>query len=100
MLPTFCFTLPGLNNSNHRHWQTRWEERHGFTRIHQHDWNYPDKDDWIHTLNEVIAPFPPEQVMLIGHSLGCTAIAHWADRYRRPIKGAFLVAPADVERPA
>jgi len=100
MLPTFCFVLPGLNNSGPRHWQTRWEELYGFTRIQQADWDYPDKDDWIHTVNEVIAPFPPQQVVLIGHSLACATIAHWADRYQRTIKGAFLVAPSDVEAPS
>ena len=99
MSSTFCFILPGLNNSGPQHWQTRWEELYGFTRIQQQDWDTPVKDDWIHTINEVIAPFPPEQVILIGHSLACATIAHWAHRYRRPIKGALLVAPSDVEAP-
>ena len=97
MFPTFCFTLPGLYNSGPLHWQTRWEELHGFTRIHQRDWDTPDKDDWIHTLNEIIAPFPPDQVILVGHSLSCITIAHWAHCFGRRIKGAFLVAPSDVE---
>jgi predicted alpha/beta hydrolase family esterase len=100
MLPTFYFVLPGLNNSGPRHWQTRWEEIYGFTRIHQQEWDYPVKDDWIHTINEVIAPFPPGQVVLIGHSLACVTIAHWAARYNRTIKGAFLVAPSDVDAPS
>jgi hypothetical protein len=100
MLPTFCFVLPGLNNSGPRHWQTRWEERYGYTRIQQADWDYPDKDDWIHTLNEVIAPFPPENVILIGHSLACCTIVRWAEHYQHVIKGAFLVAPSDTEAPS
>jgi len=99
MFPTYCFILPGLYNSGPQHWQTRWEEGHGFTRIHQRDWDCPDKDDWIHTINEVIAPFPPDQVLLIGHSLACITIAHWAGHYGRRIKGALLVAPSDVEAP-
>jgi hypothetical protein len=36
-------------------------------------------------------------VILIGHSLGCTTIAHWTTRYKKKIKGALLVAPSDVE---
>src|ERR1700749_3225650 len=100
MLPTFYFVLPGLNSSGPRHWQTRWEELYGFTRIHQQDWDYPDKDDWIHTLHETIAPFPPRQVVLIGHSLACATVAYWADRYNKPIKGAFLAAPSDTEAPS
>ncbi|HXB93651.1 MAG TPA: alpha/beta fold hydrolase [Puia sp.] len=100
MFPTYCFILPGLYNSGPQHWQTLWEELHGFTRIHQREWDYPDKDDWIHTINEVIAPFPAGQTILIGHSLACITIAHWALRYGRHIKGAFLVAPSDVEAPS
>ena len=99
MLPTYCFILPGLYNSGPQHWQTRWEERYGFTRIHQRDWDNPDKDDWIHTINEVTAPFPAEQVILIAHSLACITVAHWALRYDRRIRGALLVAPSDVEAP-
>jgi uncharacterized protein len=100
MLPNSCFVLPGLNSSGPQHWQTRWEERYGYTRIHQRDWDYPDADDWIHTINEVIAPFPPDSVILIGHSLACCTIVRWAERYGRMIKGAFLVAPSDTEAPS
>ena len=99
MSSNFYFVLPGLNNSGPQHWQTRWEELYGFTRIHQRDWDTPDKEDWIHTINETIAPFPGEKVVLIAHSLGCAAVAHWADRFGPIIKGAFLVAPSDVEGP-
>jgi hypothetical protein len=99
MSSTFYFVLPGLNNSGPQHWQTRWEKLHGFTRIHQRDWDTPDREDWIHTINETIAPFPSENVVLIAHSLACCAVAHWADRYGPFIKGAFLVAPSDVEGP-
>jgi uncharacterized protein len=38
-------------------------------------------------------------VVLIGHSLGCTTIAHWAAKHQVPIKGALLVAPSDIEQP-
>ena len=38
-------------------------------------------------------------VVLIGHSLGCITIAHWANTYGHRIKGALLVAPSDVETP-
>jgi predicted alpha/beta hydrolase family esterase len=100
MLSNLFFILPGLYNSGDSHWQTRWERRYGYTRIHQRDWDAPDKDDWIHTINEVTAPFPDENVILIAHSLGCCTIAHWYERYGRRIKGAFMVAPSDVEAPS
>ncbi|HEY4060786.1 MAG TPA: alpha/beta hydrolase [Puia sp.] len=100
MSDLFCFILPGLNNSGPLHWQTRWEQSHGYIRIHQRDWDNPVCEDWIRTIDDVIAPFPPESTILIAHSLACCAIAHWAQKYRRPIKGAFLVAPSDVEAPS
>jgi uncharacterized protein len=34
----------------------------------------------------------------VAHSLGCIAVAHWAARFGRPVAGALLVAPADVNR--
>ncbi|HEV3324820.1 MAG TPA: alpha/beta hydrolase [Puia sp.] len=100
MSSNFYFVLPGLYNSGPQHWQTRWEKLYGFTRIHQRDWDTPDKDDWVHTINEVIAAFPPEKVVLIAHSLACCTIAHWAHRYGRIIRGALLVAPSDVAAPS
>ncbi len=43
-------------------------------------------------------------VILIAHSLGCITVAHWAAtapvQLLRQVRGALLVAPADVERPA
>lgn len=100
MLPTYCFVLPGLYNSGPCHWQTRWEELYGYTRIHQLDWETPNATDWLHTIDEVLAPFPPENVILIGHSLACNTIVRWAEHYRRTIKAAFLVAPSDTEAPS
>jgi uncharacterized protein len=38
-------------------------------------------------------------VVLIGHSLGCVTIAHWANKTNHTIKGALLVAPSDIENP-
>jgi predicted alpha/beta hydrolase family esterase len=36
--------------------------------------------------------------VLVAHSLGCIAVAHWARSSRRAVHGAFLVAPCDVEK--
>ncbi|MNJ62061.1 hypothetical protein D3C77_578830 [compost metagenome] len=42
-------------------------------------------------------------MILIAHSLGCITVAHWAAQASpallRQVRGALLVAPADVERP-
>lgn len=36
------------------------------------------------------------QVLLVAHSAGVLMVAHWAARYRWPIKGALLAAPPDL----
>lgn len=38
-------------------------------------------------------------VILVAHSAGVVITVHWAQRYQRPIKGALLAAPADMESP-
>jgi len=38
-------------------------------------------------------------VVLVAHSAGVMIVAHWAARSRRPIHGALLAAPADIELP-
>jgi predicted alpha/beta hydrolase family esterase len=47
----------------------------------------------------MVTSFDLSSVVLIGHSLGCATIAHWAAKYKRNIKGAMLVAPSDLEAP-
>jgi uncharacterized protein len=92
--------IPGLGNSGPEHWQT-WLEHTGknFHRIVQQNWDAPDCNDWITTVDKAVSGFDLSTVILIGHSLGCATIAHWAKNYKRKIKGAMLVAPSDVEAP-
>lgn len=90
--------IPGWRGSGPDHWQTYWErELPGTSRLEVPDWDVPSKADWLRALDEAIrtAAAPP---ILIAHSLGCLAVAHWAAEARRPVRGALLVAPADVDR--
>ena len=92
--------IPGLGNSGPEHWQTFFEESGShFYRVEQQEWDSPDCEDWVETIDQHIRKFDPVTVVLIGHSLGCTTIAHWAARNQAPIKGALLVAPSDIEQP-
>jgi serine hydrolase len=92
-------TVPGLWNSGPDHWQTLWEaEEPAWQRIHQADWETPLCDDWVSTIDGAVKA-TPGTVVLVAHSLGCTAVAHWAE-IGRPIRGALLVAPSDVEAEA
>lgn len=97
---TRYFIVPGLGNSGPDHWQTFFE-RSGdhFIRINQTDWDEPNCKDWIEAIDQTISAYDLSAVVLIGHSLGCATIAHWAMRYNKKIKGALLVAPSDLEAP-
>ena len=91
--------LPGWQNSGPDHWQSRWEARHGYLRVEQHDWMQPLRGDWITRLEEVVlAQSAP--VVLVAHSLGCLLVAAWAacSRNTHLVQGALLVAPGDAER--
>jgi uncharacterized protein len=91
------FILPGLGNSSEGHWQTLWEKEFGFIRINQRDWDRPVKDDWIDTIQTEIQKHEPSSVILVGHSLACSTVAFWSQKFPTKIKGALLVAPSDTE---
>jgi len=91
--------LPGWLNSGPVHWQTRWEQRHGFTRVSQADWEWPRRGDWMARLEEVLLE-GNRPAVLVAHSLGCHLVAAWAahSRHTARVQAALLVAPPDVER--
>lgn len=92
------FSVPGLGNSGPAHWQTYFEQQDpAFGRIEQREWEAPDRAEWVETLDRALQAYDLSRVVLVAHSLGCATIAHWAAQYGRLIKGAFLVAPSDVE---
>ncbi|HKX83343.1 MAG TPA: alpha/beta fold hydrolase [Pyrinomonadaceae bacterium] len=93
-------TVPGITNSSENHWQSLWEGREWpqeFRRIEQVEWDAPDVNDWIAKIESDVQAAGAENVILVAHSLGCTAVAHWAKKYGSQIKGALLVAPSDCE---
>ncbi len=93
--------LPGWQNSDADHWQSRWEQAHGYQRVQQHNWQQPLRGDWTVQLNEAVLA-APTAVVLVAHSLGCILTAWWA-RHAPPavvgkVQAALLVAPGDVEQ--
>lgn len=92
--------VPGLGNSGPEHWQTYFQNSgDNFFRIEQQEWDAPTCKEWIETIDKKVLEFDFSTVVLIGHSLGCSSIAHWATKFKRKIKGALLVAPSDLEAP-
>ncbi len=93
-------TIPGYTNSGPDHWQSHWERAEpAIGRIAQQDWDHPEPRAWATAVDAAIAPATMASTVLIGHSCGSIAVAHWAAQYGRRVAGAFLVAPSDVERP-
>ncbi|KFC69201.1 putative esterase of the alpha/beta hydrolase fold protein [Devosia sp. LC5] len=90
--------LPGLGGSSPGHWQLRWAERMSNAAIvEQADWDEPDLDDWVSTIEQAIL-LATRPVVLVAHSLSCIAVAHTASRLiDSNVRGAFLVAPPDIE---
>ncbi|MBB4618559.1 RBBP9/YdeN family alpha/beta hydrolase [Sphingomonas abaci] len=95
-------TVPGLGGSGPSHWQTLWESSRVDTiRAELGMWHTPHRNSWVNRLDEAIR-HAHAPVILVAHSLGCQAVAWWAQLspqpYGWPVAGALLVAPADVDR--
>lgn len=96
---TTILLLPGWQNSDAPHWQSRWEAVHGDHRVAQHEWMHPRRGDWLARLEEEVLA-APGPVALVAHSLGCILVAAWAAHSRNTdkVRAALLVAPGDLER--
>lgn len=96
--------VPGWQGSSDDHWQSHWQRTlPNSARVEQDDWLTPRREDWVATLDRAVNA-SADPVILIAHSLGCVTVAHWSVDASlvslRKVRGALLVAPADVERPA
>lgn len=94
-------SVPGLGNSGRNHWQSHWEdERDDMVRVDLGSWDKPHRNLWVNQLNLAIRN-AGRPVILVAHSLGCHAVAWWAQMenplYGNPVVAALLVAPAEVD---
>lgn len=92
--------VPGIGNSGPTHWQSLWQttQRH-WHRLKVDDWDRVDCDDWVLAIERQMTSLGNEAV-IVAHSLGCLAVAHWAARQAPRIRGALLVAVPDPAAPA
>ncbi|SHM47897.1 hypothetical protein SAMN05192549_101689 [Duganella sacchari] len=99
--------VPGIGNSGAEHWQTRWQEKYAdITRIAPASWDAPECDDWVAAIERAVQASGP-QTLIVAHSLGCLAVAHWAHSRvtggaatdTNGIAGALLVAVPDPDGP-
>jgi uncharacterized protein len=92
--------VPGYTNSGPEHWQSRWQARLSTARrVEQAEWSKPVREDWTaevaKAVNEAEKP-----VVFIAHSLGVSTVVQAIPQFRKPIAGAFFVAPPDVANPS
>ncbi|MEV0802780.1 alpha/beta hydrolase [Kribbella sp. NPDC050281] len=95
--------VPGLNGSDHNHWQSAWESAWlaNSTRIAPASWTHPDRDDWTAAIDHAVRQHADDDVVLVTHSLGCYAAAHWLTTSAAPhVRGVFMVAPPDQRAPS
>lgn len=99
--PQTVLIVPGLRDHVPEHWQTILERELPNARSVPRMERDSDKLScaaWVAKLDDSLAQIEGP-VILAAHSAGCMIVVHWAQRHRRPIKGALLATPADLESP-
>ncbi len=94
---TTILIVPGLRDHVPEHWQTLLAAELPKVRtvppLEQDKLSLPARVEAIQReLEQIDGP-----VILVAHSAGVLMVAHWAARYSRPIKGALLATPPDIE---
>ena len=91
--------VPGLRDHVPEHWQTLLEQR--LDKVSCVPRRADDKLScarWVEAIEQSLARIAGP-VILVAHSGGVMMVIHWARKYRRPIHGALLATPADLESP-
>lgn len=96
---TDILIVPGLGGSGPGHWQTRWEGRLSTAhRLEGVDFDHPTPEAYRAALRGAVAA-ASKSMVLVAHSLGVLAVVHAAPDLAGTVRGAYLVAPPDAERP-
>ncbi len=91
--------VPGLRDHVPNHWQTVLAEQlPGSVTVPRMATNEFSCRAWVAEIDRTLAAVHGP-VILVAHSGGVMMVVHWAEKHRRPIHGALLAAPADLEVP-
>ena len=91
--------LPGFTGGDPGHWMSRWEAKLATSRrVEQEDWYRPARGEWAANV-VVAAKAATRPVVLVAHSCGALAAVDAAPELAGIVRGAFLVAPPDVDSP-
>lgn len=91
--------VPGLRDQVADHWQTLLEAR--LAKVHTVPPLTSDKLNCqarVDAIQQALARIEGP-VILVAHSAGVLMTVHWAATHRRPIQGALLVTPPDLDAP-
>lgn len=96
--PALLF-VPGLRDHVEDHWQTLFARKVPGSRIVPPlEADKLSRDARVEALQAALSSIDGP-VVLVAHSAGVMITVHWAQKYSRPIHGALLAAPADLENP-
>ncbi|KAA0970744.1 serine hydrolase family protein [Aureimonas fodinaquatilis] len=96
---TDIIIIPGYMGASENHWQSRWESKLSTARrVQQAEWTKPVREDWVHEVADAVNQ-AQKPVVLVAHSLGVAIAVQALPLFKRPIAGAFFVAPPDVADP-
>lgn len=91
--------VPGLRDHVEEHWQTILERKLPNARsVAPLEHDKLSCAARVEALQQAIAQIDGP-IVLVAHSGGVMITMHWAQKYQRPIQGALLAAPADLESP-
>ncbi|AWG99120.1 alpha/beta hydrolase [Rhodococcus ruber] len=91
--------VPGLRDHVADHWQTLLAERLSDVRtVPPLERDKLSRAARVAALDEVLREIDGP-VVLVAHSAGVMITVHWAQNPTRPIQGALLATPADLELP-
>ena len=91
--------VPGLRDHVEEHWQTILERKlPKACSVAPLEHDKLSCAARVEALQQAIAKIDGP-VVLVAHSGGVMITVHWAQKYDRPIQGALLAAPADLESP-
>jgi len=96
--PTVLF-VPGLRGHVPDHWQTLLAaEMPGSHTVAPLEVDGLSCNARVEALERALAAIDGP-VVLVAHSAGVLMVAHWAARFTRPIAGALLATPPDLDAP-
>jgi uncharacterized protein len=95
--------VPGLRDHVPEHWQTLLQEQLEqqavpVACVPRRAENKLSCALWVEAIEHSLATIDGP-VIIVAHSGGVMMVVHWAQRHNRPIHGALLATPADLELP-